>query len=188
MTHPGNSGTGTEAPRAERVPGSRFPVPAVRVGIGYDSHRFASGTEIILGGCRIPADVRLVGHSDGDAVAHALTDAILGAAGAGDIGEMFADTDERNRGRDSIEMLRLAVVRVRAVGWLVQNADITVVAERPKIGPHRAAMRACLAAALGIDVAAVSVKGKTNEGMGWIGRAEGLACMAVASLSAIRNA
>jgi 2-C-methyl-D-erythritol 2,4-cyclodiphosphate synthase len=169
------------------MPGSRFPALAVRVGIGYDSHRFASGTEIILGGCRIPADVRLVGHSDGDAVAHALTDAILGAAGAGDIGEMFADTDARNRGRDSIEMLGLAVARVRAMGWAVHNADVTVVAERPKIGPHRAAMRVALAAALGVDVAAVSVKGKSNEGMGWIGRAEGLACMAIASLSAIPN-
>ncbi len=165
------------------IPDSRFPIPAVRVGIGYDSHRFAPGTEMILGGCRIPCEVRLVGHSDGDAVAHALTDAVLGAAGAGDIGEMFADTDERNRGRDSIEMLRAAVARVRTLGWAVQNADITVVAERPKIGPYRADMRATLASALGIDVAAVSIKGKTNEGMGWIGRAEGLACMAVASLA-----
>jgi 2-C-methyl-D-erythritol 2,4-cyclodiphosphate synthase len=166
---------------------SRFSVPGIRVGFGYDSHRFASGHEIILGGCRIPADVRLVGHSDGDAVAHALTDAILGAACVGDIGEMFADTDEQNRGRDSIEMLRLAVARVRAAGWAVHNADVTVIAERPKIGPHRAAMRTVLATALGIDLDAVSVKGKTNEGMGWVGRAEGLACMAVASLSAIRD-
>jgi 2-C-methyl-D-erythritol 2,4-cyclodiphosphate synthase len=137
---------------------------------------------MILGGCSIPSDVSLVGHSDGDAIAHAVTDAILGAAGAGDIGEMFADTDERNRGRDSIEMLRLAVERVRALGFVVHNADVTVVAERPKIGPHRAAIRSALAVALGIDDSCVSVKGKTNEGMGWIGRAEGLACMAVASL------
>jgi 2-C-methyl-D-erythritol 2,4-cyclodiphosphate synthase len=136
-----------------------------------------------LGGCSIPSDVSLVGHSDGDAIAHALTDAILGAAGAGDIGEMFADTDERNRGRNSIEMLRLAVQRVQTLGFVVHNADVTVVAERPKIGPHRAAIRAALASALGVDVGCVSVKGKTNEGMGWIGRAEGLACMAVASLA-----
>ena len=154
----------------------------VRVGIGYDSHRFAAGGPMILAGCTIPSDVSLVGHSDADAVAHALTDAVLGAAAAGDIGEMFADTDPRNRGRDSIEMLRAAVERVRALGWAVHNADITVVAEQPRIGPHRDAMRASLAAALGIDVGGVSVKGKTNEGMGWIGRAEGLACMAVASL------
>ena len=156
----------------------------VRVGIGYDSHRFTPGGPMILGGCSIPSDVSLVGHSDGDAIAHAVTDAILGAAGAGDIGEMFADTDVRNRGRDSIEMLRLAVDRVRALGFVVHNADVTVVAERPKIGPYRAAIRSALAAALGIDASCVSVKGKTNEGMGWIGRAEGLACMAVASLSA----
>jgi len=168
---------------ATPVSGSQFPVPVVRVGIGYDSHRFAPGTEMILGGCRIPCDVCLTGHSDGDAVAHALTDAVLGAAGAGDIGEMFSDNDERNRGRDSVEMLRLAVARIRSLGWRVQNADITVVAEQPKIGPYRDAIRATLAAALGIDAAAVSVKGKTNEGMGWIGRSEGLACMAVASLA-----
>ena len=177
----GEEGTGTSL--GASVPGSRFPVPGFRVGIGYDSHRFAPGGPMILGGCTIPSDVSLVGHSDGDAIAHALTDAVLGAAGAGDIGEMFADTDVKNRGRDSIEMLRLAVDRVRALGWVVHNADVTVVAERPKIGPHRQAVRAALAAALGVDVAAVSVKGKTNEGMGWVGRAEGLACMAVASLA-----
>jgi len=179
----GNRERGTEAPLGDPVPGSQFPVPGFRVGIGYDSHRFAPGTEIILGGCRIPCDVRLVGHSDGDAIAHALTDAVLGAAGAGDIGEMFADTDVRNRGRDSIEMLRVAVARVRSLGWAVQNADVTVVAERPRIGPYRGEIRATLAAALGIDAGAISIKGKTNEGMGWIGRAEGLACMAVASLA-----
>jgi len=167
----------------QSVPGSPFPVSSFRVGIGYDSHRFAPGTEIILGGCRVPSDVCLVGHSDGDAIAHALTDAVLGAAGAGDIGEMFADTDERNRGRDSIEMLRAAVARVRTLGWVVQNADITVVAERPRIGPHRAEIRATLASALGVDAGVVSIKGKTNEGMGWIGRAEGLACMVVALLA-----
>ena len=155
----------------------------VRVGIGYDSHRFTPGGPMILGGCSIPSDVSLAGHSDGDAIAHAVTDAILGAAGAGDIGDMFSDTDERNRGRDSIEMLRLAVQRVHALGFVVHNADVTVVAERPKIGPHRAAIRGALAVALDIDVSCVSVKGKTNEGMGWIGRGEGLACMAVASLA-----
>jgi 2-C-methyl-D-erythritol 2,4-cyclodiphosphate synthase len=138
---------------------------------------------MMLGGCSIPSEVSLAGHSDGDAVAHALTDAILGAAGAGDIGEMFSDTDERNRGRDSIEMLQLAVQRVHTLGFVVHNADVTVVAERPKIGPHRDSIRAALAAAIGVDVSCVSVKGKTNEGMGWIGRAEGLACMAVASLA-----
>jgi 2-C-methyl-D-erythritol 2,4-cyclodiphosphate synthase len=154
----------------------------VRTGIGYDSHRFAVGGPIILGGVRIPSDVRLVGHSDGDAVAHAVTDALLGAAAAGDIGEMFADTDEKNRGRDSIEMLRAAVERVRRRGWSVGNVDVTVIAERPKIGPYRDPMRSALAAALGIDIDAVSVKGKTNEHMGFVGREEGLACIAVATL------
>ena len=142
---------------------------------------------MVLGGCTIPSDLSLVGHSDGDAIAHALTDAILGAAGAGDIGEMFADTDPGNRGRNSIDMLRAAVERVRALGWVVHNADVTVVAERPKIGPHREAMRTALAAALGVAARDVSVKGKTNEGMGWIGRAEGLACMAVAALAPART-
>jgi 2-C-methyl-D-erythritol 2,4-cyclodiphosphate synthase len=155
-----------------------------RVGIGYDSHRFTPGGPIILGGCRIPSDVSLAGHSDGDAVAHAVTDAILGAAALGDIGEMFADTDPANRGRDSIEMLARAVERVGTAGWRVNNVDVTVVGQRPKVGPHREAMRTALARALAVDVTAVSVKGKTNEGMGWIGRSEGLACLAVASLVA----
>jgi 2-C-methyl-D-erythritol 2,4-cyclodiphosphate synthase len=132
---------------------------------------------------RVPADVRLVGHSDGDAIAHALTDALLGAAALGDIGEMFSDRDPANAGRDSIEMLRLAVARVRSAGWRVVNVDVTVIAESPKIGPHREAMRQVLADALGIAMTAVSVKGKTNEGMGWIGRGEGLGCMAVAMLA-----
>ena len=157
---------------------------AVRTGVGYDSHRFAPGGPLLLGGVAIPAAVSLVGHSDGDAVAHALTDAVLGAAAAGDIGEMFADTDPANRGRDSIEMLAAAVRRVRERGWRVSSVDVTVVAETPKVGPHRVAMAERLAEALGVAPADVSVKGKTNEGMGWIGRAEGLACIAVATLVA----
>jgi len=164
------------------APGAGDARAACRTGIGYDSHRFAAGGPMILGGVRIAADVRLVGHSDGDAVAHAVTDAVLGAAAAGDIGEMFADTDERNRGRDSIEMLRTAVERVRRRGWAVGNVDVTVITERPKIGPHREAMCAALAAALGTEPDAVSVKGKTNEHMGFVGREEGLACLAVATL------
>ena len=157
---------------------------SVRTGIGYDSHRFGPGGPLTLGGVQIPGDVRLVGHSDGDAIAHAVTDAVLGAAGAGDIGEMFADTDPANKDRDSIEMLARAVARVRDRGWQVEHVDVTVVAERPKIAPHREAMRGRLAGALGVDDDRVSVKGKTNEGMGWIGRGEGLACMAVATLRA----
>lgn len=154
----------------------------MRVGIGYDSHRFAAGHGVLLGGVLIPADVRLTGHSDADAVCHALTDALLGGAGLGDIGEMFPDSKVENAGRDSIEMLRLAVARVRDAGWVPAQADITVIAETPKVGPHRPAIREKLAMAIGVDAADVMVKGKTNERMGWIGRGEGLACIAVATL------
>ena len=154
----------------------------VRVGIGYDSHRFAEGHGVLLGGVLIPAPVRCTGHSDADAVCHALTDAILGGAGIGDIGEMFPDTAPENAGRDSIEMLRLAVVRVRAAGWEPAQADVTVIAETPKIGPHRRAMCEKLESALGVAAGCVMVKGKTNENMGWIGRGEGIACIAVATL------
>jgi 2-C-methyl-D-erythritol 2,4-cyclodiphosphate synthase len=153
-----------------------------RVGIGYDSHRFTPPGPLVLGGVSIPSDVHLHGHSDGDAIAHAVTDAVLGAAGLGDIGAMFSDQDPANKGKDSIEMLAAAVARVQANGWRVQQVDVTVVTEQPKIAPHRAAMRERLASALQIDADGVSVKGKTNEGMGWIGRGEGLACMAVATI------
>lgn len=135
-----------------------------------------------LGGVTIPVDYRLQGHSDGDAVAHAITDAILGAASAGDIGEMFSDADPANRGRDSLEMLRSAVDLVQGRGWAVVFVDAAVVTEHPKILPFRNAMREALAFAIGIDAEAVSVKGKSNEGMGWIGRGDGLACIAVATL------
>jgi 2-C-methyl-D-erythritol 2,4-cyclodiphosphate synthase len=160
-------------------------VSGVRVGIGYDSHRFAEGHGVLLAGVLIPAPVRCTGHSDADAVCHALTDAILGGAGLGDIGEMFPDTATANAGRDSIEMLRLAVQRVRAAGWAPAQADVTVIAETPKIAPHRNAMREKLAAALGVAVECVMVKGKTNEGMGWIGRGEGIATIAVATLERV---
>ena len=153
-----------------------------RVGIGYDSHRYAAGRKMRLGGHAIAHTHGLVGHSDGDAVLHAITDAILGAAAAGDIGEMFSDRDPANQGRDSVEMLRLAVARVRQAGFQVAQADITVIAEAPKLAPHRAAMVERLAAALEVGIEDVSVKGKTNEGMGWIGRGEGIACIAVATL------
>lgn len=155
---------------------------ATRTGIGYDSHRFEAPGPLILGGVPIPSDVRLAGHSDGDAAAHAITDAILGAAAAGDIGEMFSDRDPANAGRDSIEMLRAAVARIGGMGWRVQQVDVAIVAERPKIASHRELMRARLSEALGVAVDSVSVKGKTNEGMGWIGRAEGIACIAVATI------
>jgi 2-C-methyl-D-erythritol 2,4-cyclodiphosphate synthase len=156
---------------------------STRIGIGYDSHRFAPGGPLLLGGVRVPSDVSLVGHSDADAVAHALTDAILGAAAAGDIGAMFPDTDAANAQRDSIEMLQAAVAVVRDRGFAVTNVDATVIAERPRIGPYVPAMRQRLADALRVPVECVSIKGKTNEGMGWIGRSEGIACIAVATLA-----
>ena len=183
----GNQEQGTEARTDAAIPDSRFPIPDIRVGIGYDSHRFKPGGPMMLGGCSIPSDVTLAGHSDGDAVAHALTDAILGAACAGDIGEMFSDTDERNRGRDSIEMLRLAVERVHELGWVVHNADITVIAERPKIGPHRDAMVASIARIAGVEADRVSVKATTTEKLGFTGRREGIAAQAVATVEIPRR-
>ena len=154
-----------------------------RVGVGYDSHRFSPGRPLKLGGVAIPFELGLAGHSDADAVCHALTDAILGAAGLGDIGEMFPDSDDTNRNRDSIEMLEAAVQRITSAGFRVNQVDVAVVAEAPRLGPHRARIRERLAGALGIDSANVSVKGKSNEGMGWIGRKEGIACIAVATLT-----
>jgi len=158
----------------------------IRVGIGYDSHRFVVGRPLTLGGIQIPSEVGLQGHSDADAICHAVTDAILGAAGLGDIGEMFPDTDPANKDRDSIGMLEAAVRRISSAGYRVNQVDVSVVAETPRLAPHRDKIRSRLASALGIDSASVSVKGKTNEGMGWIGRKEGLACIAVATLKGNR--
>ena len=154
-----------------------------RVGLGYDSHRFQPPGPLVLGGIRIPFDNHLHGHSDGDAICHALTDAILGAAGAGDIGDMFSDRDPANLGRDSVEMLTVAVKRVQGLGFRVQQADVTVVTESPRLSQYKDAMRERLAGALGVPAANISVKAKTNEGLGWIGRGEGIACFAVATLT-----
>jgi len=161
---------------------SRTRQPAARVGVGYDSHRFAPPGPLVLGGVQIPSDVHLEGHSDGDAVAHAITDAILGAAGAGDIGEMFSDRDPANKGKNSLEMLAAAVERVKSRGWRVQQVDVAIIAERPRVSSHRELMRMRLAPILGVAAEDVSVKGKTNEGLGWIGRGEGIACVAVATI------
>jgi 2-C-methyl-D-erythritol 2,4-cyclodiphosphate synthase len=155
-----------------------------RVGIGYDSHRFAAGRPLVLGGITIPHPRGLWGHSDADAVAHALTDAILGAANAGTIGQLFPDDDPQWKDADSMELLRTAHELVRGRGHAVVQADITVITEAPKLAPHLAAMSAALAARLGLGAAAISVKAKTNEGMGFIGRGEGLAVIAVATLEA----
>jgi len=153
-----------------------------RVGIGYDSHRFGPGGPMRLGGIDIPAEFHCAGHSDGDAICHAVTDAILGAAALGDIGQLFPDTDPANKGKDSTVMLLAAMDRIVSAGLRVGNVDVTVITQLPKIGPHREAIRVRLAELLAVDVSAVFVKGKTNEGMGWIGRGEGLAVMCTATL------
>ena len=156
----------------------------IRVGVGYDSHRFGEGGPMRLGGVDLPAEFHCAGHSDGDAVCHAVTDAILGACALGDIGALFPDTDPANKGKDSVVMLEAAMARVWEAGYQVGNVDITVVTEWPKVGPHREAMRARLAAALRTSTERVFIKGKTNERMGWIGRGEGLAVLCTATLVA----
>ncbi len=157
----------------------------MRVGIGYDSHAFTRDRPLVLGGLGIPGEPGLEGHSDGDAVAHALTDALLGAGGLGDIGALFPDTDPANAGADSLAMLAEAVRRLESENYQVVNADITVIAERPRVGPLAAAMRARLADILHTGPGQISIKGKSNEGMGWIGRGEGLAVIAVALIAQI---
>lgn len=159
--------------------------PISRVGIGYDSHRLVAGRPLILGGQRIPFELGLAGHSDADVVAHALTDALLGAAAAGDIGLLFPDTDARWKDADSIALLRAACEHIRQRGLRPAQADITVILERPKLAPHVAAMSATLAGAMGVPGGGVSVKAKTNEGMGFIGRGEGIAAIAVATVEVL---
>jgi 2-C-methyl-D-erythritol 2,4-cyclodiphosphate synthase len=146
-----------------------------RTGIGVDSHAFAAGRRLVLGGVEIPHEAGLAGHSDADVLAHAIADALLGAAGLGDIGQHFPDTDARWKDADSMELLRLVVARVGAV----EHVDATVMMERPKLAPHRDAIRASLEAALGCTV---NVKATTGEGMGFVGRGEGVAALAVATL------
>jgi 2-C-methyl-D-erythritol 2,4-cyclodiphosphate synthase len=154
----------------------------VRSGLGIDSHRFAEGRRLVLGGVEIPHDRGLDGHSDADVLAHAITDAILGAAAMGDIGQHFPDTDSAFKDADSIGLLREAVARVSAEGWRVEFVDATVMLERPKLAPHRAAIMAVLSEAVGADV---HVKATTGERMGFVGREEGVAAMAVATLNRV---
>jgi 2-C-methyl-D-erythritol 2,4-cyclodiphosphate synthase len=151
-------------------------------GIGYDSHRLAEGRRLILGGVEIPSERGLEGHSDADVLTHAVIDALLGAAGLGDIGEHFPDTDERFSDADSMQLLGSVVRTVIAAGLKVVNVDCTVVMEMPKLGPHREAIRARLANALGLAVTRVNVKASTGEGIGFVGRGEGVAALAIASL------
>lgn len=154
----------------------------MRIGFGYDSHRFDPSRTCRLAGIEIPDTPGLAGFSDGDAVAHAVTDALLGAACLGDIGGHFPPGDERWRDADSMGLLRRAVQLVHDAGYRVENIDLTVICERPRIGPHAERMRDALARALEVGIEDVSVKGKTNERMGWEGREEGLAVHAVALL------
>jgi 2-C-methyl-D-erythritol 2,4-cyclodiphosphate synthase len=152
------------------------------VGIGFDSHRLAGGRRLVIGGVEIPYERGLDGHSDSDVLAHAVIDALLGAAGMGDIGEHFPDTDERWRDADSMQLLARVVEIVHAAGLEVVNVDCTVVMEAPKLLPYKPAIRDGLAEVLGLELARVNVKASTGEGMGFVGRGEGVATLAVAGL------
>lgn len=154
----------------------------VRVGQGFDVHALVPGRRLILGGVHIDSPVGLLGHSDADVLLHAITDALLGAAGLGDIGRLFPDTEAQYKDADSRVLLRVAVERVHAAGWRVGNLDCTVIAQRPKIAPYVEAMRANVAADVQVAVDAVGIKGKTTEQLGFTGRGEGMAAMAVALL------
>jgi 2-C-methyl-D-erythritol 2,4-cyclodiphosphate synthase len=157
-------------------------LPDVRTGLGWDSHRLVEGRPLILGGVRIESVVGLDGHSDADVLTHAVIDALLGAAGMGDIGEHFPDTDERWRGADSIALLRHVTTLVAERGWTVTNVDVTVILERPKLSPHKAAMAARIAETLGVDVERVNVKATTAERLDAVGRGEGAVAQAVATI------
>ena len=156
----------------------------MRVGIGYDSHRFVEGRPLVLGGITIPYERGLQGHSDADAVAHALIDAMLGAAAAGDIGQLFPDSDPRWKDADSMELLSSAHSVVRERGYSFAQADLTIITEQPRLTTHLPAMIASLTRRLGARPGAVSLKAKSNEGMGFIGRGEGIAVIAIATLEA----
>ena len=153
-----------------------------RVGTGFDAHALADGVPLTLGGVRIDHPRGLAGHSDGDVLAHALTDAVLGAAGMEDIGALFPSGDPALAGADSLELLREAWRRVRDAGWELDNADVVLIGEEPRLAPHRDAMRAGLADALGVEADRVAVRATTTDGLGFTGRREGLAAQAVALL------
>ena len=157
---------------------------SIRVGIGYDSHRFAAGKPLRLGGVTVPHTHGLVGHSDGDVALHAVVDALIGAAGLGDIGQHFKDDDPRWKGADSVVFARGVRELLAGAGFAIAQVDVTLVLERPKLAPHIPAMREATAKAFGLEPSAVNFKAKTNEGMGWVGRGEGIAAIAVASVRA----
>jgi 2-C-methyl-D-erythritol 2,4-cyclodiphosphate synthase len=154
-----------------------------RTGIGYDVHRFEEGRELLLGGVAIPHERGLEGHSDADVLLHAITDAVLGAAVLGDVGLHFPPGDAKWKGADSRELLRMAVALVEDAGWILVNVDATVVAEAPMVNPHSAAMRLEIREVTGLPIDAISIKATTNEGMGFVGREEGIAVIAVATIA-----
>jgi 2-C-methyl-D-erythritol 2,4-cyclodiphosphate synthase len=167
---------------SDASPGSRPPCAGLRIGHGYDAHRLEAGQGVTLGGVHIPCAYRLIAHSDGDVLIHALCDALLGACALGDIGKFFPDTDAQFKGIDSRQLLRDVMRRVSEAGYAVVNADMTLIAQVPKVAPHVDLMRTRLASDLGVLPAAVNVKATTNEGMGHIGRKEGIAGHAVVLL------
>ena len=154
----------------------------LRVGIGHDTHRLGSGGPLVLGGLSIEHDRHAIGHSDADVLLHAITDAVLGATAQGDIGDLFPDTDPANEGRDSADMLQAAVARIASAGWRIVNLDCIVFTERPELSPHRLALRQRIAEILGLDAEFVSVKAKTGESVGPIGREEAISAQCIALL------
>lgn len=167
--------------RAQKISGKGVR-PLFRVGQGFDVHRLEAGDGVVLGGVRIACPFRIVAHSDGDVLLHAVCDALLGGAALGDIGRHFPDTDAKYRGVDSRTLLREVVAKVAAAGWRPGNVDVTVIAQVPRLAPHVEAMRERLAADLGVAVGQVSIKATTSEGLGFTGRKEGIAAQAVALL------
>jgi len=159
----------------------------MRIGHGYDVHRLTAGRKLILGGVEIPHTLGLLGHSDADVLLHAVSDALLGAAALGDIGCLFPDTDSAYKDADSLELLRIVAARVREAGWQLGNLDCTILAQAPKLRPHIDKMRENIAAACGVDVAQVSVKATTEEGLGFTGTQEGIAAHAVCLLAHKRD-
>src|SRR5207253_1602441 len=159
-----------------------MPLPPLRVGEGWDTHALVPGRKLVLGGVEIAFERGLLGHSDADALLHAITDALFGAAALGDIGRHFSDTDARFAGADSRALLREAVARVAAAGYAIANVDATVIAQAPKMAPHIPQMVANIAADLGVETGQVNIKAKTNEKLGYLGREEGIAAEAVALL------
>ena len=157
--------------------------PQLRIGEGWDTHALVPGRPLVLGGVTIPHERGLLGHSDADALLHAITDALFGAAGLGDIGRHFPDTDERFRGADSVALLREAAARVRQAGWDIANVDSTVIAEAPRLAPHIEAMRGRIAAALDLPAAQVNVKAKTAEKLGPVGMGQSIEARAVVLLA-----